>query len=92
VNSTDTLNFPSSGVLAGNTGAKSSLRYNSFNTRGRRYSYSLASENNVLTSFTQGCTDNNPNPARHIPVAQVFRLEVCSRRGVLTVVRKRSLL
>ena len=57
VNSTDTLNFDSSGALAGNTGAKSSQSYNSFNTRGRRYSCSLASENNVLTSFTQGCTD-----------------------------------
>jgi hypothetical protein len=57
VNSTDTLNFNSSGALAGNTGAKSSQSYNSFNTRGRRYSCSLASENNVLTSFTEGCTD-----------------------------------
>src|SRR4029077_9900698 len=34
---------------------------------------------------------NRPNPARHIPVAQVFRLEVCSCRGVLAVVRKPSL-
>jgi hypothetical protein len=57
VTSTDTLNFDSSGALAGNTGAKSSQSYNSFNTRGRRYSCLLASENNVLTSFTQGCTD-----------------------------------
>jgi hypothetical protein len=57
VNSTDTLNFDSSGALAGNTGAKSSQSYNSFNTRGRRYSCLLASENNVLTSFSQGCTD-----------------------------------
>ena len=57
VNSTDTLNFDSSGALAGNTGAKSSQSYNSFNTRGRRYSCLLASENNVLTSLTQGCTD-----------------------------------
>jgi hypothetical protein len=57
VNSTDTLNFNSSGALAGNTGAKSSQSYNSINTRGRRYSCSLASENNVLISFTEGCTD-----------------------------------
>jgi hypothetical protein len=57
VNSTDTLNFNSSGALAGNTGAKSSQSYNSFNTRGRRYSCLLASENNVLTSFSEGCTD-----------------------------------
>jgi hypothetical protein len=57
VTSTDTLNFDSSGALAGNTGAKSSQSYNFFNTRGRRYSCLLASENNVLTSFTQGCTD-----------------------------------
>jgi len=57
VDSTDTLNFDSSGALAGNTGAKSSQSYNSFNTRGRRYSCLLASENNVLTSFSQGCTD-----------------------------------
>ena len=57
VNSSDTLNFDSSGALAGNTGAKSSQSYNSFNTRGRRYSCLLASENNVLTSLTQGCTD-----------------------------------
>ncbi|HEY1470103.1 MAG TPA: peptide-N4-asparagine amidase [Candidatus Acidoferrum sp.] len=57
VNSTDTLNFSSSGALTGNTGAKSSQSYNSFNTRGQRYSCSLASENNVLISFTQGCTD-----------------------------------
>ena len=57
VNSTDTLNFNSSGALAGNTGAKSSQSYNSFNTRGQRYSCSLASENNALISFTEGCTD-----------------------------------
>ena len=57
VNSTDTLNFNSSGALAGNTGAKSSQSYNSFNTRGQRYACSLASENNVLTSFTEGCAD-----------------------------------
>jgi len=57
VNSTDTLNFNSSGALAGNTGAKSAQSYNSFNTRGQRYSCSLASENNALISFTEGCTD-----------------------------------
>jgi hypothetical protein len=57
INSTDTLNFNSSGVLTGNTGAKSSQTYNSFNTRGQRYSCSLASENNALISFTEGCTD-----------------------------------
>jgi hypothetical protein len=57
VNSTDTLNFNSSGALAGNTGAKSSQSYNFFNTRGQRYSCSLASENIVLISFTEGCTD-----------------------------------
>jgi hypothetical protein len=57
VNSTDTLNFNSSGALAGNTGAKSSQSYNSFNTRGQRYSCSFASENNALISFTEGRTD-----------------------------------
>jgi hypothetical protein len=57
VNSTDTLNFNSSGALAGNTGAKSAQSYNSFNTRGQRYSCSLASEDNALISFTEGCTD-----------------------------------
>jgi hypothetical protein len=57
VNSTDTLNFNSSGALTGNTAAKSSQSYNSFNTRGQRYSCSLASENNALISFSEGCTD-----------------------------------
>jgi hypothetical protein len=57
VNSTDTLNVNSSGALTGNTAAKSSQSYNSFNTRGQRYSCSLASENNALISFSEGCTD-----------------------------------
>ncbi|MGB7845354.1 MAG: peptide-N4-asparagine amidase [Candidatus Acidiferrum sp.] len=58
VNSTDTLNFNSSGAFSGNVGAKSSQRYNAFNTRGENYSCNLLSENNVLTSVSEGCADS----------------------------------
>jgi len=56
VNSTDTLDFNSSGHITGNSGAKSSQSYNSFNTHGQKYSCTLTSENNALTSASQGCT------------------------------------
>jgi hypothetical protein len=59
VNSADTLNFNSSGAFTGNTGAKSSQSYNSFNSRGEKYSCSLASENNTLTSVSAGCAGKN---------------------------------
>jgi hypothetical protein len=57
VNSTDTLNFDSSGNFTGNTEAKSSQTYDSFNTLGQIYSCSLASENNALTFASHGCTN-----------------------------------
>ncbi|MGA8102366.1 MAG: peptide-N4-asparagine amidase [Candidatus Acidiferrales bacterium] len=57
VNSTDTLNFDAAGNFTGNTGAKSSQTYDSFNTLGQIYSCSLASENNALTFASRGCTD-----------------------------------
>jgi hypothetical protein len=57
VNSTDTLNFNSAGAFTGNTGAKSSQRYRSFDTRGQKYSCSLTSENNVLMSVSEGCSE-----------------------------------
>ena len=56
VNSTDTLNFNSAGAFAGNTGAKSSQSYRSFDTSGQKYSCSLTSENNALMSVSQGCS------------------------------------
>lgn len=58
VNSTDTLNFNSSGRITGNSGAESSQSYNSFNTRGQKHSCTLTSQNNVLTSVSAGCTSN----------------------------------
>jgi hypothetical protein len=57
VDSTDTLNLNSSFEITGNTGAKSSQRYISSDSRGEHYSCSLASENNVLTSVSAGCSD-----------------------------------
>jgi hypothetical protein len=59
VNAADTLNFNSAGALAGNTGAKTSQRYSSFNTRGEKYSCSLTAENNVLTSVSDGCSEKD---------------------------------
>lgn len=59
VNSADTLNFNSSGSFTGNTGAASSQTYDFFDTRGGRYSCTLASENNVLTSVSEGCPGSN---------------------------------
>jgi hypothetical protein len=57
VNSTDTFNFNSAGAVIGNTGANSSQSYRSFDTRGQKYSCSLTSENNVLTSVSEGCSE-----------------------------------
>lgn len=59
VNSTDSLNFNSAGAFTGNTGAKSSQHYTSFNTRGQKYSCSLTSENNTLMSVSEGCSDKD---------------------------------
>jgi hypothetical protein len=59
VSSTDTLNFNSAGAFTGNTGAKSSQRYSSFNTRGEKYSCSLTAENNALTSVSEGCSEKD---------------------------------
>ena len=61
VNSTDTLNFDATGHITGNSGAKSSQSYNAFDTRGLRYSCTLESQNNALTSVSAGCS-NNENP------------------------------
>ena len=58
VNSTDTLNFNSSGRITGNSGAESSQSYNSFNTRGQKYSCTLTSQNNALMSVSAGCISN----------------------------------
>lgn len=58
VNSTDTLNFDATGHITGNSGAKSSQSYNAFDTRGLRYSCTLESQNNALTSVSAGCTNN----------------------------------
>jgi hypothetical protein len=61
VNSTDTLNFDATGHITGNSGAKSSQSYNAFDTGGLRYSCTLESQNNALTSVSAGC-GNNENP------------------------------
>lgn len=58
VNSTDTLNFDATFHITGNSGAKSSQSYSAFDTRGLRYSCTLESENNALTSVSAGCTSN----------------------------------
>jgi Peptide N-acetyl-beta-D-glucosaminyl asparaginase amidase A len=59
VNSTDTLALNSSFDITGNSGAKSSQSYNAFDSRGEKYSCSLTSENNALTSVSSGCPGNN---------------------------------
>lgn len=59
IHSTDTLNFNSSGAFTSNVGARSSESYDAFDTRGEYYSCTLASENNVLTSVSEGCTSEN---------------------------------
>jgi Peptide N-acetyl-beta-D-glucosaminyl asparaginase amidase A len=59
VNSTDTLALNSSFDIIGNSGAKSSQSYKAFDSRGEKYSCSLASENNTLTSVSNGCPGNN---------------------------------
>lgn len=58
VNTTDTLNFNSSGHITGNSGAESSQSYNSSNSRGQKYSCTLTSQNNALTSANAGCASN----------------------------------
>jgi hypothetical protein len=59
VNSTDTLALNSSFDITGNSGAKSSQSYNAFDSRGEKYSCTLASENNALTSVSSGCPGSN---------------------------------
>jgi hypothetical protein len=59
VNSTDRLNFSPAGAAIGNTEAKNSQRYSSFDTRGQKYSCSLTAENNVLMSVSEGCSDKD---------------------------------
>jgi hypothetical protein len=58
VTSTDLLDLNSSFQITGNSGAKSSQTYTSFDTRGEKYSCSLASANNVLTEASKGCTND----------------------------------
>lgn len=58
VNTTDTLNFNSSGHITGNSGAESSQSYSSSNSRGQKYSCTLTSQNNALTSVNAGCASN----------------------------------
>jgi hypothetical protein len=58
VNTTDTLNFNSSGHITGNSGAESSQSYNSSNSRGQKYSCTLTSQNNALTSVNARCASN----------------------------------
>jgi hypothetical protein len=62
VNTTDTLDISSAGSISGNSGAKSSQRYNSFNTLGQNYSCSLTSGNNALTSVSEGCSEKEKEP------------------------------
>ena len=59
VNSTDALALNSSFDITGNSGAKSSQSYNAFDSGGEKYSCSLASENNALSSASGGCPGNN---------------------------------
>jgi hypothetical protein len=56
VDSTDTLNFSTSGAFTGNTGQKSSQDYSFANSRGQAYNCTLQAENSALTSATHGCT------------------------------------
>jgi Peptide N-acetyl-beta-D-glucosaminyl asparaginase amidase A len=55
VDSTDVLDLDSSFHITGNTGQTSSQRYSLSNTRGQAYDCSLAAQNNVLTSVSEGC-------------------------------------
>ena len=57
VNTTDTLNFDSSGNFTGNTAQKSSQVYRFGDSRGRNYDCTLQAESNALTSASEGCTD-----------------------------------
>jgi hypothetical protein len=59
VNSTDTLQLNSSFSITGNSGARSSQSYNSFDARGHEYSCTLKSANNVLTNVSEGCRGDN---------------------------------
>lgn len=59
VNSTDTLDLSPSFSITGNTGQQSSQHYSLFDTRGQQYECALTAQNNVLTSFADGCTENN---------------------------------
>jgi Peptide N-acetyl-beta-D-glucosaminyl asparaginase amidase A len=56
VSSADTLNLDSSFHITGNTGQTSSQRYSLSDTRGQAYDCSLAAQNNVLTSVSEGCS------------------------------------
>jgi len=57
VNTTDTLNFDSSGNFTGNTEQKSSQVYKFGDSRGQKYDCTLQAESNALTSASEGCTD-----------------------------------
>jgi Peptide N-acetyl-beta-D-glucosaminyl asparaginase amidase A len=57
VDSTDTLNFSASGAFTGDTGQKSSQNYSFANSRGQAYNCALQAENRVLTSASEGCTE-----------------------------------
>lgn len=59
VNSTDTLDLSPSFSITGNSGQQSSQHYSLFDTRGLHYDCALTAQNNVLTSFADGCTENN---------------------------------
>lgn len=59
VNSTDTLDLSPSFSITGNSGQQSSQHYSLFDTRGQQYECALTAQNNVLTSFADGCTKNN---------------------------------
>jgi Peptide N-acetyl-beta-D-glucosaminyl asparaginase amidase A len=55
VKSADTLDVNSSFQITGNSSASSMQTYNAFNTSGESYSCTLKSENNTLTTISQGC-------------------------------------
>jgi len=54
-NSTDALEFTTSGFLIGNSGQASSQQYSIFGSNGVCYDVTLAAANNALTSYTDGC-------------------------------------
>jgi hypothetical protein len=55
VKSADTLDVNSSFQITGNSSASSMQTYNALNTSGESYSCTLKSENNTLTTISQGC-------------------------------------